>query len=445
MTKFTSLAVMNCFYWLPLLLLISSSLKAQQFDFTNIDERHQVDSIRINFYKQADSIKQQFTNKWDVLNESKGGLSSGDPLQKTEEYKKELLLNLQQDIDSLKLLVPDQIKNKNISPSNSKYVAEISSELNNFKLPVGDIGIDGIDNLQLKDLDFSKDFDIPSLVPNRSPLLPGITENLPTMSHNIPTAQDLKSRAVTSILGKDQIQGIAEIIKKEVVDKDKITLPTPGNDPLEVMDHFSDKQEELNEAMKKVSELKKKYRSVNSLAEIPMLKRNPMHGKPFRERVLPQVLFQLQRKDHYWLVDWSNYFGWRFTDKLLTGAGWNHRFTYSNKEGIQKRNGVYGPRIYGEYKFGFGGFQPRIEAEVMHTLLPPFFTTTKHDQRNEQWLPALFIGLTKKYKFYGNVIGTYQVMFRIAGDKIKSPYDDVLNMRFGFEFPMKKKPKQNQN
>ena len=49
--------------------------------------------------------------------------------------------------------------------------------------------------------------------------------------------------------------------------------------------------------------------------------------------------------------------------------------------------------------------------------------------------------MKKEYKFIKNVKGTALVMVRLFNPDHKSPYADVLNVSFGFEFPMKKKIK----
>ena len=52
-------------------------------------------------------------------------------------------------------------------------------------------------------------------------------------------------------------------------------------------------------------------------------------------------------------------------------------------------------------------------------------------------------GLKKDYKFFKRVKGFTIVQFdlvRLIKPSHNSPYADVVNTRFGFEFPMKKRP-----
>jgi hypothetical protein len=102
---------------------------------------------------------------------------------------------------------------------------------------------------------------------------------------------------------------------------------------------------------------------------------------------------------------------------------------------------VYGPRAFGEFKIG-KGFSPRAEFEYMNTLIPPSILKINSEIKYTQWVPGAFVGMKKEYQFFRNVKGTGMVMFRLFNPDHKSPYADVINVRVGFEFPMKKKPKQ---
>ncbi len=63
------------------------------------------------------------------------------------------------------------------------------------------------------------------------------------------------------------------------------------------------------------------------------------------------------------------------------------------------------------------------------------------DVRHREWIPAAFVGMKKEYKFMKGVKGHAMIMLRVFNYQYKSPYNDVLNMRVGFEFPQKRKRK----
>ena len=77
----------------------------------------------------------------------------------------------------------------------------------------------------------------------------------------------------------------------------------------------------------------------------------------------------------------------------------------------------------------------------MNTKVPPSTFTPSLDPSRREWVWGAFLGLKKEYRFLKNVKGTAMVMTRLFNPDHKSPYADVLNVRFGFEFPMKKKLK----
>ncbi len=46
--------------------------------------------------------------------------------------------------------------------------------------------------------------------------------------------------------------------------------------------------------------------------------------------------------------------------------------------------------------------------------------------------------IEKDYKFIGKVRGNVQILYNLYDDHYNSPYFERLNVRMGFEFPMKK-------
>jgi hypothetical protein len=210
------------------------------------------------------------------------------------------------------------------------------------------------------------------------------------------------------------------------------------------VNHFAGKEQQLQEAMDKMAKLKRKYSSLNSLSDIPKKRPNEMKGKPWQERVLPGVALQFAGKGNEVYMDVNPYAGYRFNGRLTAGLGWNHRIAYDTRNNwFTEIPRIYGPRAFGEFKLG-KGFYPRAEVELMNTLIPPTVLKIISEVKYRQWVPGAFVGLKKEYQFFKNVRGTGMVMFRLFNPDHKSPYADVINVRVGFEFPMKKKVKQAQ-
>lgn len=209
----------------------------------------------------------------------------------------------------------------------------------------------------------------------------------------------------------------------------------------QAVNHFAGKEEVLQSAMEKMSQYKTKYESLNGLSEIRKRRPNAMRGKPFIERIVPGVAFQILRKDDLFL-DVNPYIGYRISGRLTSGLGWNQRIGYSTKKDhFTSVSVVYGPRWYGEAKI-WKGFSGRVEVEYLNTIVPPVFTTPLPDTGYREWVWTAMAGIKKEYRFLKSVRGTVFILFNLYDPKHKSPYGDVMNSRIGFEFPLKKLVKE---
>ncbi len=203
------------------------------------------------------------------------------------------------------------------------------------------------------------------------------------------------------------------------------------------VNHFAGREQVLQAAMDKMSKYKAKYESLNSLSEIGKRPPNPMKNKPFLERLVPGVALQIFRNENINL-DINPYIGYRLSGRFTAGLGWNQRIGYSTKENYFTSPAVvYGPRTFVEAKV-WRGFSGRVEAELMNTVVPPAFKPLTPDITNREWVWSFMAGIKKEYRFIKSVKGTAFIMFNLYDPKNKSPYGDVLNTRFGFEFPLKK-------
>lgn len=138
------------------------------------------------------------------------------------------------------------------------------------------------------------------------------------------------------------------------------------------------------------------------------------------------------------MVDFYAYVAYRFTRKINAGVGWNQRVAYNlNYNGFNPNLRIFGPRIFGEYNL-WKGFSPRAELELMNTNLPRVTRGVSSDPLQREWVWGAFVGLKKEYRII-SIKGTAMIMTRLFNPDSKSAYTDVLNVRFGFEFPMKKK------
>lgn len=205
----------------------------------------------------------------------------------------------------------------------------------------------------------------------------------------------------------------------------------------QAINHFKGKEEALQGAMDKLSKLKQKYSEVSSLKDLPKRPPNPMKGKPLIERILPGVTLQINNTSRAFMIDVNPVVSYRFSGRINAGLGWNERFAFTKWNKLSSYDRIYGPRVFGSFAFK-KGFAAKAEIEKMNTLVP----ITPHSQDGSRmWVWSAFVGLKKDYKFMGKVKGNVQMLYNLWDDHDNSPYSDRLNVRMGFEFPMKKPKK----
>jgi hypothetical protein len=266
----------------------------------------------------------------------------------------------------------------------------------------------------------------------------------------IPGAIEKKAGSLDEI--KDLQKQTGEIDKaKGELDKIK-AMGDKANDPeamkqmakqeitKQAVDHFKGKEQVLQQAMDKVSKLKQKYPELQSLKDIPKRPPNPMKNKPLIERIVPGLTLQLQ-KSHNVMIDLNPVVSYRFTGRINAGFGWNERLSFNKWNKLSSFDRIYGPRVFGSFAFK-KGFSVKAEVEKMNTLIPSSPTAT---DGTRQWVWSAFVGLKKDYKFIGKVRGNVQILYNLYDDHYNSPYFDRLNVRMGFEFPMKKARKVAEN
>jgi hypothetical protein len=203
-------------------------------------------------------------------------------------------------------------------------------------------------------------------------------------------------------------------------------------------DHFAGRQEALQAAMSKMSKLKSKYDNVSNLKDLPKRRPNAMKGKPLIERIIPGMTFQIQKPNNL-LVDVNPVISYRITGRVSAGAGWNERASFAKWNMTVPIERIYGPRGFASFSFK-NGFALKAEGEKMNVFIPPYNITP--DAGSRQWVWSVFVGLKKDYQFMKKVKGNAQFLYNLYDDHDQSPYVQRVNVRMGFEFPMKKKSRR---
>jgi hypothetical protein len=297
--------------------------------------------------------------------------------------------------------------NKTISFDGIERISAVTEKLNGFQDEVGALKNIGTNPDQALETTLSK------------------VEEVGAIKEELGAVEQLKSNEAVEMAEKlKDPAALKEEVKEMVVEK--------------AINHFEGKEQVLQDAMEKLSKYKQKYESLNSLSELKKRPPNPMKGKPLVERLLPGVGLQILSNNNLFL-DINPYVGYKLSGRFTTGLGWNQRIGYSKDHHyFTSVSEVYGPRFFVEAK-GWRGFCLRAEFEWMNTYVPPTIRKLNGDKAERQWVPTAFVGVKKEYRFIKNVRGTAFIMMRVFNSQHKSPYGDVVNSRFGLEFPMRKK------
>lgn len=262
----------------------------------------------------------------------------------------------------------------------------------------------------------------------------------------------LKNSTAIDKLAEEKISGIKEVsaVQQEL---GKAKMPTTMDEEAaknmlkeqgkeQVMkvakDHFAGKQEALTAAMQKMSDLKLKYESLDSL-NVPKRRVNPLKGKPFVERLVPGLSFQVQKSQH-WLIDINPSLAYRITERWSTGLGWNQRLGYGKRVAYQQQESMYGARLFTEFRWN-KGISFRLEGESLFGIPVPTFANAKNIEDPARWINTAFVGIKKDYRIVNRLKGTLFVLYMVYDDHLSSPYANKLNTRFGFEYTLKSKKK----
>ncbi len=460
----------------PALPIDTLATLTNKLDSIEASARGSVDSVT-QYYHQATGKIQGLTSRYQQKVDSLGKLKLP-----TEKYTKKLdslnnvrietVKKVEGKIQSIKQEATEKINSIPLPPELQSKVSALTGSLDKLSLSSLSSGINS--PIDLKDINTSLDQIIPSTDLKDIPNLPS-AEGLGDVSKNVGSVSDLTSGvseqagtlqqgAGEITQGVSQVNNIDQLAESQVQKLDGVkdlkeatgnlpvtTMPTEEQAKEQVLqqvqtvaiDHFAGKQEVLQAAMDKLAKYKAKYESLPSVGDAKKRLFNDLKGKPFIERIVPGIQFQILSKQGNLLVDFNAYAGYRLTSKFTSGLGWNQRVAYNyDRHNFNAQARIFGPRVFTEYKLG-KGFFPRIEVEVMNTAIPPYTAPNQAiDSRSREWVVSSFIGLKKEYRFFKNVKGTTTIMLNAFHPRNKNLYGDVVNARFGFEFPMKREGKQ---
>ncbi len=228
---------------------------------------------------------------------------------------------------------------------------------------------------------------------------------------------------------KDQLGGRPDSAALDMLKSQ--SMPTAVN-------HFAGQEKALQGAMNQMARLKSKYSQVKSVANLPKRLPNPLHDTPFIERIVPGVTFQLYNQGHF-IMDVTPAALYKITPRFSAGAGWVQRIRFD--KGKQNTDHVYGPRAILQFNWS-QGFSLRFQPELLNTFIPPqLIPGPSPESGSREWVWGAMVGIKKDFKVYKKIKGNTELVYNLYNPESKSPYPDRLMVRFGFEFPLKKRTK----
>ncbi len=472
------------------LLFLSNLTLAQQWDSLNLtlptdtllqNSIAKADSITNAFQTKADSLNNLYQSQFTKIENERTKVQSKidsltnlkhptekltNKLDSLNQLKSSKIGSLTKEVDNLKAKATNAFKEVHLPPQLQEPFDKLKSSVQSYSLPALNTDISGIPNLDMPKLEGLK---LPMLSNQLSldPNLKDITGNLNKIQSLTGKAGEYTQDVQNLVKGNlDEVKNIDKAIESHVAGMEGMDQLTKGKGMIgqtsqltdsaamkekakelvqemvmnAAQDHFAGKQEVLKQAMDKMSKLKSKYSEVKSMAELPKKLPNPLKGKPLIERLIPGVTFQIQTST-YFLLDVNALLLYRITPRLSAGAGWNQRLPFDNLK-VKSEERIYGPRAVIEFKWT-KGINFRFLPEIMNTAIPPTIAHYKGiDPAYREWVPSAFVGMKKDFTVYKQIKGNTEVLYNIYDPNNYSPYGDRLAVRFGFEFPMKKRVKK---
>ena len=475
------------FRLLFLCFLISNLALAQQRDSLNFilpsdtllqKTIYKADSITGSFQSKADSLNALYQNQFSKIDSSRAQVQSTidslsnlklptekltKKLDSLNQLKNEKIESLTKKLEALKSKATKDLKQIQLPPQLQEPMQKLQSSIDGYSLPSLNTSTSGMPS-----------FDMPKFGNTQLPTLSkqlNLDTNFGTITDNVGNLKEITSQAgqytqdaqnlvkgnlnevknldktiegkMAGMEGMDQLKEGTALLGTNPMDSaalaDKAKAIVKEQVMNEAKNHFEGKQEVLQQAMSKMSKLKSKYADVKSMADLPKKLPNPLKGKPFIERLVPALTFQIQKSD-YFLLDVNPMLMYRFRPRISAGAGWNYRLPFDDLK-VRTKESVYGPRLAFEFKWT-KGINFRLLPEIMNTTIPPMVAQVKGvDPAYREWVGSLFVGIKKDFKAFKQIKGNTEILYNLYDPDGMSPYGDKLSVRFGFEFPMKKKKK----
>jgi hypothetical protein len=225
----------------------------------------------------------------------------------------------------------------------------------------------------------------------------------------------------------------------QIADKLKDSESMQAELKKQAVNHFAGKEDVLKKSMDQMAKYKKKYHSLNSLADAKKMKWwqpvNALKGKPFRERIHPGInLGYTTRKDTLNLDFYPNIF-YQISGRFDFGAGALYRVHINTKNvALDQSSPVWGLTAFTTFKL-FKSTSFRLETDAVNSPVPKS-SADAPAERNWRW--QMIMGVQNNFKISKAVTGNMQMLYNF--DKsLKDGFPERLMVRVGVSSNFKKK------
>ena len=198
---------------------------------------------------------------------------------------------------------------------------------------------------------------------------------------------------------------------------------------LQMVAHEKDLQDAISKASKYQRDL---GTLLNKQKDLPK-KRDAWRRLKRHEKFVPGLTLQIQKPNDAWLIDINSSLRYRLTTYWSIGTGWSERVLAGKYSQSRSETRIFGVRTFSELIL-FKGFSFRVDAENMNVYMQD---RTVQDAGQRTWGWNYQAGMKKDFSFVQHVTGNVQFMYLIYSGK-DNPYPSRLNVRFGFEYKLKK-------
>jgi hypothetical protein len=264
---------------------------------------------------------------------------------------------------------------------------------------------------------------------NRSEKIPELAEKQLLKVDEIKEFQQETAIATATM---DEYKALIEKYKEEKAIKEDLEKKSKdmATDLIMSDDH-------VQNSMKKIGKLKKKFPNVADMRELPKRAPNPMKELHWRDRLVPSLGFYTFSTNRTWLqIDPEIYY--KVSKNISLGIGTIYRFSLNaGKITFSDFGNSHGYKAFVQYH-AYKGFWLRAEGQQV-TWKP--WNMKIQDPSYQDKVNVLALGILKSYNISKRIKGNTQLLYHHSWNGF-DPYKQKVIIRVGIDFSIRKATKQ---